>query len=221
MPRIFRILPETGVFHILTRGNNRQTVFKDERDYKYYLYLLKLYKEEHRFLLYHYCLMTNHVHLILETTSETNLSKLMKQLNLAYMYHFRKKYHYWGHFWQGRFKSLLIEKDEYLIACGRYVEFNPVRAKIVDNPKDYLWSSYRIYAYGLKDELVDTDPLYEDMGSTAKERQKNYRDSIGTKDKINFNLRFLGSDSFINRMEEQFGVKNLRNERGRPVKSNK
>ncbi|MDP2938464.1 MAG: transposase [Candidatus Omnitrophota bacterium] len=221
MPRISRLLPETGVFHILTRGNNRQKTFEDQKDYKYYLYLLKFYKEEHRFRLYHYCLMPNHVHLILETTPETNLSKLMKQINLAYMYHFRKRYHYWGHFWQGRFKSLLIDKDEYLITCGRYVESNPVRAKMVQNPGDYPWSSYRVYAQGAVDGLVDIDPLYEDLSKSPKERQKIYRDSIEQTQRINFNLRFLGSRSFINRMEEQFGVKNLRNRRGRPFKVNK
>lgn len=221
MPRIFRLLPETAVLHILTRGNNRQQVFKDERDYQYYLRLLKLYKEEHRFLLYHYCLMPNHVHLILETTLLTNLSKLMKQINLAYLYHFRKRYQYWGHFWQGRFKSLLIDRDEYLIACGRYIESNPVRAKMVTACANYPWSSYKFYASGRKDGLIDIDPLYQDMGKTDKERQLHYRQSLDEENKPNFNLRFLGSPYFIEQMEERFGVKNLKNRRGRPIKANK
>ncbi len=105
MPRIFRILPEKGVFHILTRGNNRQKIFKDDTDYKRYLSLLEFYKQEHKFLLYHYCLMSNHVHLIIETTPKTSLAKLMKQVNLAYLYHFRKRYSYYGHFCKAAIKA--------------------------------------------------------------------------------------------------------------------
>ena len=221
MPRIFRLLSETGVFHILTRGNNRQKVFRDRKDYQHYLHLLKLCKEEHRFLLYHYCLMPNHVHLILETTPKTNLSKLMKQINLRYASHFRRRNRYWGHLWQGRFKSLLIERDRYLIACGRYIESNPVRAKIVDNPGDYPWSTYKFYAYGGGDDLVDIDPLYQELGKTEKERQLSYRGAFKGESCPNLNVRFLGSDSFIKEMEARFGVKNLKNRKGRPLKVNK
>lgn len=217
MPRIFRILPQEGVFHVLTRGNNRQVVFLDGKDYQQYLDLLKKYKEEHKFRLYHYCLMPNHVHLILETTVESNLSKLMKQLNLSYLYHFRKRYSYYGHLWQGRFKSILIEKDKYLMVCGRYIELNPVRAKIVKEPEDYRWSSYKRYACGQRDNLIDLDPLYQDLGRTDKERRQRYEDFVG-EDKLDLNTRFLGTDSFITEMEKTFGVKNLRNKRGRPKK---
>ncbi len=156
MPRIFRLVLETGTLHILTRGNNRQRVFKDPKDYRHYLHLLKLCKEEHQFLLYHYCLMSNHVHLILGTTLKSNLSKLMKQINLRYAAYFRRRNRYCGYLWQGRFNSLLIERDRYLMACGRYIEMNPVRAKMVGNPGDYSSSTYRFYAYGKKDDLIDT-----------------------------------------------------------------
>ncbi|MEW6375229.1 MAG: transposase [Thermodesulfobacteriota bacterium] len=221
MPRIFRLLPETGIIHILMRGNNRQRVFKDPKDYQHYLSILKLYKEEHGFLLYHYCLMPNHIHLILETTPKTNLSKLMKQINLRYAHYFRRRYRYWGHLWQGRFKSLLIERDSYLIACGRYVEMNPVRAKIINDPKDYPWSTYQFYAYGKRDDIVDIDPLYQELGKSEKEKQLSYRLTYYEESKPNLNVRFLGSSSFINRMEAKFGVKNLKNRKGRPAKGNK
>jgi len=217
MPRIFRILPEQGIFHILTRGNNRQAVFLDKEDYAIYFNILKRYKEEHEFLLYHYCLMPNHIHLILEVTLKTNLSKFMKQLNLAYLYHFRRKYSYYGHLWQGRFKSILIEKDMYLISCGKYIELNPVKAKMVKNPKDYPWTSYRVYAYGEENALLDFDPLYQDLGRTDTERRKRYRNSI-TEEVLNLNVRFLGKDSFIKEMEKSFEVKNLKGKRGRPKK---
>ncbi len=215
MPRIFRILPEEGVLHILTRGNNRQEVFQDNADYKHYLHFLKFYKEEHNFFLYHYCLMPNHVHLIIETTQRTILAKLMKQINLAYLYHYKKRYSYFGHLWQGRYKSLIIDKDEYLITCGRYIELNPVRAKLVEDPKDYKWSSYNAYAYGKMDGITDMDLLYDSLGKTHEERQESYRLPI-QEETVNLNLRFLGSKRFINKMEEKFGVDNLKAKRGRP-----
>ena len=219
MPRTFRLLPEEGVFHILTRGNNRQQVFKDNEDYNRYLFLLKLYKEEHKFLLYHYCLMPNHVHLILETTEKTDLARLMKQINLSHLYHFRKKYSYFGHFWQGRYRNLIIEKDSYLLTCGRYVELNPVKAKIVNLPEGYPWSSYQAYVKGLKSNLADLDPLYEALGRTTEERQERYRRLMREEiEEVDLNARFLGSQGFVQRMEETFGVSSLKKERGRPRK---
>ena len=156
-------------------------------------------------------------------TLKTNLASFMKGLNLSYFSYYKRKYGYIGHFWQGRFKSLLIEKDKYLLACGIYIERNPVRAKIVKRPKDYPYSSYNFYALGEKNLLLNVDPLYEDLGRGKKERQENYKtfflenkgDNI--KYKI-FNGRFLGSDSFVKKMKEKFRVKDIRQGRGRPRK---
>jgi len=185
--------------------------------------ILKKYKEEHGYLLYHYCLMPNHIHLIIEPTLSTDLSRLMKQINLSYYNYYRNKYKHWGHFWQDRYKSLLISKDEYLITCGRYIENNPVKAKMVKNPKDYLWSSYNAYAYGKKNELIDTDPLYQELGKTESERQSSYRkyanDSSGIVKNISFNRLFLGPETFIKKMEKKFNVTNIRKNRGRPKKN--
>lgn len=219
MPRIFRLLPEQGVLHVLTRGNNRQRVFHGREDFERYLYYLKLYKEEHKFRLYHYCLMPNHVHLLIETSQQTHLSKLMKQLNLAYFYHYRKKYKHWGHLWQGRYISLIIDRDEYLIRCGRYIEKNPVRARIVDRLEDYPWTSYRYYAIGEEQGLIDQDPVYENLGNDSGERRRNYREV--SEEEIDLRKRYLGSEGFIKEMEERFGIKNLENKRGRPKKENK
>ncbi len=222
MPRIFRILPEEGVLHILTRGNNKQKVFEDELDYKAYHTFLKTYKQEHKFLLYHYCLMPNHIHLIIETTLHTNLAKLMKQINLAYLYHYKRRYGYCGHLWQGRYKSLLISRDEYLITCGRYIELNPVRAKIAKDPKDYQWSSYNVYAYGKKDDITDYNPIYNQLGKTDALRQRNYREHIQDGlERINLNMRFLGPEDYISEMVKEFKIPNLRGKKGRPKNENK
>ena len=221
MPRRFRILPKTGVFHILTRGNNHRKVFIDDEDYCFYIKLLEECKSEHKSLLYHYCLMPNHIHLILEITAKTNLSVLMKQINLRYFYHFKKRYSYDGHLWQGRFKSLLIEKDRYLIACARYIELNPVRAKMVDSAEKYLYSSFRFYACGFKNSVVDSNPLYATLGRTSQSRQSNYQKFLEEESRVNLNLRFYGSNGFIKHMEERFGIPNLKGKRGRPFKVNK
>ncbi len=222
MPRGARIYTEEGVFHILTRGNNKQRVCQDVRDFQTYKNILKQLKTKQPFKLYHYCLMNNHIHLIIETNKMTELSKLMKRINLFYYSHYKKRYGYAGHFWQGRFKSLLIEKDEYLLACGLYTERNPVRARIVNSPEEYPHSSYNYYAYGKEDGLVDRDIYYDELGRNDKERQQEYRQLMLDEDKgINsaiFNQLFLGTKKFIRQMEDKFKVSNTRLKRGRPKK---
>jgi len=119
--------------------------------------------------------MSNHVHLLVRIGEKSDLPRFMKRLNLKYFYYYRKKQAYVGHLWQDRFKSKLIDKDEYLIQCGKYIELNPVRANIVKTPEDYPFSSYFYYGLGLEDKLIDVDPLYMDMGNTTITRQSAYR----------------------------------------------
>ena len=225
MPRVARIFTEEGVFHILARGNNKQRVFKNEADFNIYRKTLKSLKKEQPFKLYHWCLMPNHVHMIIETNKKTELSRMMKRLNLFYYNHYKRKHTYAGHFWQDRFKSLLIEKDEYLLACGIYIERNPVKAKIVRSPKDYPHSSYNYYAYGQEDELTDGDPFYNELGRSEKETQEAYRQLTLDKEKeINsstFNQLFLGTREFVDKMEDKFKVRNIRLKRGRPKSEEK
>jgi len=220
MPRVARIYTDEGIFHILARGNNRQWVFKESQDFTVYKGILKQLKEEQPFKLYHYCLMSNHIHLMLESNDKTELSRMMKRLNIFYYHHYRKKYGYAGHFWQDRFKSLLIEDNEYLLACGLYIERNPLRAKIVNAVQQYPYSSYNYYAYGKKDGLLDRDPYYDSLGKIDKERQAQYRNLTLDSDKNItpkiFNQLFLGTKKFIEKMEEKFKVSNTRLQRGRP-----
>jgi len=220
MPRVGRIYTEEGLFHVMARGNNKQPVFHEEVDFRTYKGLLLRLKGEQPFKLYHYCLMTNHIHLIIETSHKTELSKLMKRLNLSYYHYYKKKYGYSGHFWQDRFKSLLIERDLYLIACGLYIERNPVKAKIAKKPEEYPYSSYAFYAFNGEDPLLDRDPCYETLGENKAQRQSEYR-KLATRDNgyvgqaISRQL-FLGSRDFIKCMEMKFDVRNVRLERGRP-----
>src|SRR4030042_7164252 len=179
MPRMARIAPGGHVFHVLTRGNNRQDVFLDTEDYQTYREILKKYKEKFECKIYHYCLMTNHVHLVLETLAEGGgLAEVMKGINLSYAQQYKRRYNHIGHFWQDRFKSILISSDQYLLACGSYVELNPVRAGIVKAPRDYRWSSYRVYAYGKKDLLVDEHLIYLELSKDESKRRKRYREFV-------------------------------------------
>jgi REP-associated tyrosine transposase len=179
MPRTARVAPKEIIYHILTRGNNRQNTFKDDSDFRKYLELLCRYKEKYHFKLYHYVLMTNHVHLVMEVTEMGgSLSEIMKVINLSYAQHYKRRYKHIGHFWQDRYKSIIISKDNYLLACGSYVELNPLRARIVDDPKEYKWSSYNAYAYGKKDLLVEEHPIYSDLAVDEAERRRRYRDFV-------------------------------------------
>lgn len=145
MARQQRIYFENAVYHISIRGNNKQKVLKDEQDKKVFLESLSKFKSRFGFKLYGFVLMDNHAHLIIETNSKMNISKIMQALTLSYSVKFRKKYGYVGYVWQGRFKSNVIENDKYILECIDYIHNNPVRAGLVDSPQDYFWSSYKFY----------------------------------------------------------------------------
>ena len=225
MPRTARIAPQEFVYHILTRGNNKQDIFKDEEDFQKYIDILKKYKEKYHFKLYHYVLMTNHVHLVIETTEEGGeLAQIMKGINISYAQYFKTKYKYTGHFWQDRFKSIIISKDEYLLACGSYVELNPVRAGMVKEPKEYPWSSYHANAYGKNDYLVDEHIIYENLSSDEKVR-KEYRKFVQQMLQKNEAMRgemerrtVYGGGDFIQRVHKRFKIDAVIKERGRPRK---
>ena len=226
MPRTARIAPDGHVYHILTRGNNRQDVFKDENDYKRYLEILQRYKERYKFSLYHYALMKNHIHLVLETTERGGkLSDIMKGINLSYAQYYKNKHRHIGHFWQDRYKSIIISKDDYLLACGSYVELNPVRARIVEEPKDYRWSSYNAYAYGKKDLIVDEHPFYKALSKDEGDRRKKYREFVkgmikekgAMKGEMNRRVLYGGED-FIREVTKKYKGEAVIRLKGRPKK---
>lgn len=178
MPRHRRFLPPDNYFHIMNRGNNHMPIFTRDEDFKFYLEKLAELKAEHPFDLYHYCLMTTHLHFHIRVIKESDFSNFSKRLNLSYSIYYRKNYGGTGHFWQGRFKSQLITNDLYFIQCGKYIELNPLKAKMVKKPEDYPWSSYRHYALGEKNPLLTEDIFYETLGQTHEDRQKNYADLV-------------------------------------------
>lgn len=138
-----RVYIDYACYHIITRGNQRQKVFMSEEDYRMYLRITKKAKRKYKVLIYAYCLMPNHIHLLIEANPPQNMSKFMQWLNRGYTAYFNTRYKKIGHLWQGRFKGKPILKGDYLIQCATYIEGNPVRANMVHDMADYEWSSYR------------------------------------------------------------------------------
>lgn len=182
MPRIRRrdTVYDNSVHHVVQRGINRYQIFNEQKDYGKFKSLTYRYLKEYRVLIYNYCIMPNHIHFLLYVKEQTHLARFMKALFLAYSAYYRYTYNYVGYLWQGRYKNFLIEKDSYLLECARYIERNPLRAKMVENLSDYPWSSYNFYSKNEKDNLVTPNPLYKSMGRTPKERQRAYADYVLT-----------------------------------------
>ena|SRR3989338_1559018 len=196
MPRSPRLLLPLSFYHVMTRGNNKNTIFRFDSDYFYFLNLIEKYKKELEFHLFHYCLMPNHVHLLIQTKKADHFSLFMKKLNLAYFHYYRRHYEWIGHFWQDRFKSQPVGKDDYFIQCGKYIELNPVRANIVEKPEDYYYSSYRYYIFGEKNSLITEDFMYQSLSSKKEERQKKYNEMIVGDIVLNkYKSKVWGSDS--------------------------
>ena len=224
MPRQARIVVPSGIYHVLCRGNNRQTIFHADSDRERFLSLLSRYKKRYTLDIFHYELMDNHVHLIVQSTRETALSRGMHGLDLTYAQHFRAKYGGIGHFWQDRFKSFLMEKESYLFECGRYVELNSTRAGKFRDPGDDPWSSFRYYANGQADSLITENPLYHEMGRTVEERREVYRTFVleGLKERRGleryFRQKICGSHDYVKTILETAGLPIPKIRPGRPSK---
>jgi putative transposase len=143
MSRGIRILADNSYYHITNRGNQKQRIFQENADYEEYIGILAHYKRKFGIKLLGYCFMPNHVHLILEPKNPKELAKFMQCVTQGYAKWFNLKYNKVGHLWQGRFKSMVIQKNDYFLDCVYYVEANPVRASLVLSPVDYPWSSYK------------------------------------------------------------------------------
>ena len=177
MPRRGRVFVPAYPHHIVQRGHNRQAVFLTEEDRSSYLTTLCEFREKLGVQIHAYCLMTNHVHLIVNPGADaTNLSLLMKRLAGRHTRRLNRLRRRTGTSWEGRFKCSPIESSTYLLACARYVDLNPVRARIVQRPEDYVWSSYRAKT-GLSDcSWLDPDPCFLALAHAIEQRQQCYRE---------------------------------------------
>lgn len=164
MARPYRLQAEDCFYHIISRGDDRKKIFISEGDFTKFLEYLSLAKDKFKFYIYGYCLMFNHYHLLLETT-QANISKAMHYINGSYTTYYNIKRKRSGHVFQGRFKSLVVDKDSYFLELSRYIHLNPVRARMVKEPDKYKWSSYLGFL-GQKDPILDKDKVkqYLDIG---------------------------------------------------------
>ena len=175
MPRRARLVLPNCPHHIIQRGHNRQVVFAGDEDYLYYLDNLWEWKTELGCKIYAYCLMTNHVHLVIDPGDQAeNLGLLMKRVAGRQTSYVNKMEKRSGSLWEGRYKSSPISANEYLLACCRYVELNPLRAGMVEDPSQYPWSSCPAKS-GIKEQSwLDFDPFYMSLGNTFDERAEKY-----------------------------------------------
>ncbi len=158
MARPYRLQGENCFYHITSRGDDRKKVYINEYDFKKFLEYLLRAKERFNFCLYAYVLMPNHYHLLIETR-KPNLSRIMQYLNTAYTTYYNIKRKRCGHLFQGRYKSILVDKQGYFLELSRYIHLNPVRAKLVKSPEEYKWSSYKGYISKKGDGYIDKDQI--------------------------------------------------------------
>lgn len=226
MPRGPRLAVANIPWHIVQRGNNRNICFFRESDYRYYLKMLSELTHEHGCQVHAYCLMTNHVHLLLTPDSELGPSLLMKHLGQRYVQYVNAIYERTGTLWDGRYKSCLAQDEHYALCCYRYIELNPVRAGLVAEPEDYPWSSFHSNGLGVFSDLLSPHYTYEALGQSTSERCKTYRELVesqiqqSTVSEIRSATQgnhVVGSRAFKNELAARLGRRVERGAVGRPA----
>ncbi len=178
MARPLRIEYDGALYHVTSRGNERKSIFKDDEDRVLFLGTLSKVNERYNWLCYAYCLMNNHYHLLIETP-DGNLSKGMRQLNGVYTQRFNRRYKRTGHIFQGRYKAILIQKENHLLAVCRYIVLNPVRARAVKSPDEWKWSSYKATAgFEKPHNSLAIDYILTQFGEKRKRAEREYREFV-------------------------------------------
>jgi putative transposase len=225
MPRRSRVHLDGVPLHIVQRGHNREPCFFAEEDYSCYLHWLGVALKQAGCALHAYALMTNHVHLLLTPRRAAAVPRLVIALGRRYVQYINRSYRRTGTLWDSRYKSSAIQAETYLLACQRYIELNPVRAAMVDDPAHYRWTSYRANALGQASEGLTPHPLYLALGPDADERQAAYRalfraqlDAAAIDDlrlALNQNQP-VGNARFLARIARAMGERREARPRGRP-----
>ena len=175
MARLPRFFVPGQPLHIIQRGNNREPIFASDDDYRFYLECLQDAADAQGLVIHAYVLMTNHVHLLASPESETSPPKTLQSVGRRYVQYFNHTYDRTGTLWEGRYKATLIDAESYLLTCMRYIEMNPVRAAMVDDPAHYRWASYRANALGQASDLLVPHLLYLGLGGDDAARRQAYR----------------------------------------------
>jgi putative transposase len=225
MPRRPRIQLDRVPLHIVQRGHNREACFFGEYDYQSYLHWLGEALRESECQLHAYALMTNHVHLLLTPKRAATVPRLIMSLGRRYVQYINRTYGRTGTLWDSRYKSSVVQASTYLLTCQRYIELNPVRAAMVEDPAHYRWTSYRHNALGQTDSRITPHPLYMAMATTDKSRQAAYRALFRSSldDEAIDDIRLainqnqpLGNSRFYSQIEKRLGERREARPRGRP-----
>ncbi|MGP9802810.1 transposase [Rheinheimera sp. NSM] len=174
MARLPRLYLPGCAQHVIQRGNNREACFYADADYKAYLSFLKDAAAKYQVAIHAFVLMTNHVHLLVTPQDAQGVSRMMQAQGRKYVQYFNYTYGRSGTLWEGRFKSTVVDADNYLLTVYRYIELNPVRAGMVEHAAEYPWSSYQGNTMGKSIQLLTPHPLYTRLGTTVAERQSAY-----------------------------------------------
>ncbi len=220
MPRIARKVAVGYPHHVIQRGNNKNKVFFDEKDRWVYLYLLKKYTEKWACPVLAYCLMPNHVHLLVKPIQEISLSKTMQGVTLCYTQYINKKYNKTGRLWETRYYSCIVDKENYLWIAVRYIEQNPKRAGIVNTEEKYPFSSARAHVTQMVDEVLGG----EIFGEEGRSEYVDFLHSPVRDEEIN-EIRYctrlglpFGNETFVKVIGQSLGIDLIRRPRGRPRK---
>lgn len=226
MPRRARMYLPGLPYHVVQRGNNREVCFIEPENYQYYLVLWQELAIKYELAVHAYCLMTNHVHFLVTPQRVDSASNTMKVVGSRYAQYINKKYRRTGTLWEGRHRSSLVQSDHYLLTCMRYIELNPVRARMVTRPEEYRWSSYGINAWGDHGWLTPHEE-YRRLSSNPTERGYAYRELFETQlsehdihmvRKAAHYCQPIGDDRFRQQIEQKYGITLGQMDRGRPRK---
>lgn len=176
MARLPRITLPGIPQHIIQRWNNRQACFASEEDFTAYAHWLAEYAEKYKIAIHAWVFMTKHVRLLVSSKTEDGISRLMQTLGRCYVRYFNYSYKRTGALWEGRFKSCVVDAENYLLICQRYIELNPVRAGMVSQPCDYIWSNYQANGLGKSIKMWQPHRIYCELGKTPEQRASAYRE---------------------------------------------
>lgn len=199
MPRTARFIETNGFYHIISRSVNETRILHDDDDFFRFFQFAHRAKQKYPIRIFHYVVMNTHFHLVVQTPSHEILSRSMAYLKWHYTLWKRKKDGWKGPLWRERYKSLPIENESYLYACGMYIEYNPVRAEICDTPEGYPFSSYKKYHLGIKDSLIDN---YEPDTHYNESLQLDYCSELAKK--IFSRSRAISSPIFVERLIKNY-----------------
>jgi putative transposase len=214
--------------HVIQRGNNRVACFGHDNDYLMYLAHLRQLSEKYECSVHAYCLMTNHVHLLITPQAADACPGLMRDLGQRYVQYFNRRYERSGTLWEGRFKSCIAQSALYILGCYRYIELNPVRASMVDHPSGYLWSSYAVNSGMRSDPLITPHSEFMALSAVPESRHCAYRALVdqrlepglqkAIRDATNGGYP-LATDAFKRTVLAPLGLRTEPGQVGRPAKS--